>query len=280
MGNNRMGLVLFSLAGLGAGVFVGATTVGLVWQGDPAARPNPAERSLDATLWMQTSAEYEACCLQAYRIGKERLEAKLAAPAPPTAKPPAVVMDLDETVFDNSPFQAYLILHGLKYSDDLWAVWEKDHADDVRLVPGAKGFIDFAAEQKVPVVYISNRLTKYASSTEEAIKHLGLNSENIGERLLLKTDTSDKSARRKQVEEKYRVLLFFGDNLRDFSEEFITPTTGDAIAERKQMVGKEAAHFGDDWIILPNPVYGEWTKPLGDHPKAKLDAMKLNSVGR
>jgi acid phosphatase len=270
----------FSLAALVVGVVVGALTVGLMWQDDAARSANPAERSLDSTLWIQTSAEYEACCLQAYHLGKARLEARLATPAPPTAHPPAVVMDLDETVFDNSPFQAYLILHRLTFSDDLWAVWEKDHADDVRLVPGAKGFIDFAADQKVPVIYISNRLTKYESSTVAALKHLGLNTDDISHRLLLKTDSSDKSARRRQVEAKYRVLLFFGDNLRDFSEEFVTPKAGNLIAERKQQVQQNAAHFGDDWIILPNPVYGEWTKPLGDDPKAKLEAMKLNLAGR
>src|SRR5215218_2026064 len=63
---------------------------------------DPPHRSLDANLWMQSSAEYRACCLQAYNLARRRLIEKLAAEPPGRwAKPPAVVLDLDETVLDN-----------------------------------------------------------------------------------------------------------------------------------------------------------------------------------
>jgi acid phosphatase len=249
----------------------------------PPAEPprgNPSERGLDATLWMQTAAEYDACCLQAYRLGSERLKVKLSATAPPNSLPPAVVLDLDETVLDNSPFQAYLILHKLTFSDDLWARWEGDHADDVRLIAGAKEFIDTATEKKVVVIYISNRDKKYTAQTIAALKHLGLDTEKIEERLLLRDGpkaSSNKTARRQEVEKKYRVLLYFGDNLRDFSEEFVVPkdpTVAD-IVKRQEQVRHEQKHFGDDWIILPNPVYGEWTKLLGKNPQSRLRSVNL-----
>src|SRR5262249_34049070 len=159
----------------------------------PSWRPHPvdsAERNLDAVLYVQTAAEYEACCLQAYNVGAERLKARLAVPQGDDTRPPAIIMDLDETVLDNSPFEGYLLQHGLTFSDELWNVWERDHADDVRLVPGAKSFIDLAEEQKVSVVYISNRLTKYAASTEAALRHLGIGGDNLSERLLLRDGPS------------------------------------------------------------------------------------------
>ena len=67
-----------------------------------APPPNPQERGLDANLWMQTSGEYRACCLQTYRFAAERLRDKLKRTTP-EGKPLAVVMDLDETVLDDIP---------------------------------------------------------------------------------------------------------------------------------------------------------------------------------
>ena len=283
MAKKRLGVVVLVLAALVLGLAIGTSGFVPMWGPGPIstwAPPNPAERTLNATLYQQTAAEYDACCLQAYALGSSRLKDKLAKVPKDAAKPPAVVMDLDETVFDNSPFQAYLILHGLTYTDELWALWERDHAADVRLVPGAAAFIHSAERQGVTVVYISNRLTEYVKSTEEALHLLGLGTDNLGDRLLLKEQggSSDKTARRKQAAERYNVLLYFGDNLRDFSEEFVTPkfAEGDleaqrtAVEFRKVKVHEEQGHWDGDWIILPNPVYGEWLKPLGNDPKAML----------
>ena len=36
-----------------------------------------------------------------------------------------------------------------------------------------------------------------------------------------------------------------------------------AIKDRKSLVDTHRTRWGDDWIILPNPAYGEWTRPLG-----------------
>jgi 5'-nucleotidase (lipoprotein e(P4) family) len=153
----------------------------------------------------------------------------------------------------------------------------------------AKGFIDFAEHEGVAVVYISNRLTRYAAATEAALRHLGIAGSDLASRLLLRDRPSgDKSGRREQAEKRYRVLLFFGDNLRDFSEEFVAPKLNPddyaaqraAMARRKEQVVKAATHFGDDWIILPNPMYGEWLRLLGRDPRADLDAANLGPARR
>lgn len=229
---------------------------------------NPQEMRLLANLFMITAAEYRACCLQVFRWGEERLAQKLRGRADNT-KPPAVVMDLDETVFDNAGFQTVLYRDRLVYTDALWDPWERDFPQEVRLVPGAKAFIEHAEACGVSVVYISNRMTRFRDSTIRALKHNGLNTHAIDERLLLKDDTSDKTVRRKLARERFDVLLLFGDNLRDFSDEY-RATPGMTVAARKEQVDAQAAHWGSDWFVLPNCSYGEWEKLLQPNPASHL----------
>ncbi len=262
------------VAGLTLGLGLGLTGTAALGQRETTQRLNPQERTLDANLFVQTSAEYVACCLQAYAWASERLRQRLAA-APPSERPPAVIMDLDETVLDNAGFQSFLDRESKPYESAAWNRWERDFPTEMRLVPGAKGFIEEAERAGVTVFYISNRVLSEPTIT--ALRHNGLSTENIGERLLLQTDTADKTARRKAVEEKYRVLLYVGDNLRDFSEIFVTPALAppEAIAARRALVERYAYRFGADWLILPNPVYGEWKTPLGNEPRRFLRPTKM-----
>ena len=69
----------------GAGLALGVL-IGFIAGADNAARPNPAERELVADLWVQTSGEYHALCLQTFRHARECLEKRLANP-PPGDKP-------------------------------------------------------------------------------------------------------------------------------------------------------------------------------------------------
>ena len=117
----------------------------------------PANRGLDATLYMQSAAEYRASCYQAYNLATTRLEELFKANKASPTKAFAVVMDLDETVFDNSRFQAMLLRNGLAWDKGLWTAWEKDHSADVTLIPGAKEFIEKATALPVEVFYVSNR---------------------------------------------------------------------------------------------------------------------------
>jgi len=241
-------------------------------------REDPPNRSLDANLWMQISAEYRACCYQAYNIARRRLTEKVRdVPPGGWAKPPAVVLDLDETVLDNGEFQSRLARNGLGYDQATWEDFERTGYAQVRLVPGAKAFIDDAKRLGVAVVYITNRSQKQdlRFGTLNALEALGI--EVPGENLLAAADTSDKTARRRLAETRYTLLLYLGDNLRDFNEGDFrsivdntkSPKVTDparlreAIADRAAAVDRCEDLFGREWIILPNPVYGEWAKVLG-----------------
>ena len=136
----------------------------------------------------------------------------------------------------------------------------------------------------------TNRLEEHRQSTVKALAGLGLNTNNIEKRLLLKRkgETSNKSLRREAVEAVNNVLLYVGDNLRDFSETFAAPNMDSgnnqallqAMQARSNQVDAAASHWGIDWFILPNPLYGEWEKFLGEQPKLKLRPTKMKLPGQ
>jgi acid phosphatase len=279
------GLVTLSVVSLLIGAAVGSSGMMnslALPTAAPQALVNPQEHALDANLYMQTAAEYRAVCLQTYNLATERLRQKLTITRHADLRP-AVVMDLDETVMDNSAYQSFLDREGLNYSDATWEIWERDFPHEVGLIPGAKAFIEAAEQLGVAVVYISNRDEKYRDKAIAALKASGLSVEGIDYRLLLETTSSDKTERRKIAESRFNVLIYVGDNLRDFSEEFRAPRLDanddaaqkKAIAERADKVQRANYHWGSDWFILPNAVYGEWQRVLGANPRSKLKVTAM-----
>jgi acid phosphatase len=277
-------LVLACSACLVIGWAVGQRNVTAV-RAEPApakAPPLPQAARLGGALYM-ASGEYRACCTQVYRCALRRLDEFLKSARPAA---PAVVMDLDETVLDNSAFQTFLFQNNLEYSDELWAEFEKNHPQDVALVPGARDFILGAGAMGVRVIFVSNRFD--ANGTEAALRRLGLGLALDGGGLYLRAEKgpTDKSARREAVAAKYNVVMFFGDNLRDFSEAFAAkrpPADAPIEAHRQAIAGRDAAvdqascHWGIDWFVLPNPVYGEWEKLLGPRP---VEVLRPTSMAR
>lgn len=245
----------------------------------------PPFRGLDANLYMQTSAEYRAVCLQTFQWAMLRLKQALAA-APQDGRRPVVVMDLDETVIDNGGFQSWLLRSGLAYEQAFFDRWEMFGGDQVELIPGAKTFILEAERLGVSVVHISNRNDKFRESTKRTLQRLGIPVANDRD-LKLSTTTSDKTSRRQEVEsqDNGRILLLVGDNLRDFDDKFRFPAIAAdadasqiaaAIETRKQLVESDATNWGAKWIVLPNSAYGEWTKPLG---RGRSDLAQLKHGG-
>ena len=235
---------------------------------EPFKLESPPNRGLDANLYLQTSAEYRACCLQAYNLAADRLKANLATRGE-NANPPAVVFDLDETVLDNGGFQTRQLRSGRAYDQKFWDEWEEKDGGQVGLVPGAKEFIGKLVTGKVHPVYITNRNEKFRDKTRDVLKRLEIAVPD--EQLHLSSETSDKTKRRAAVVEKFDVLLWVGDNLRDFDEAFKYDKAKGPDG-RKQAVDERKERFGSDWIILPNPAYGEWTKPFSNTP-ADLDLL-------
>jgi 5'-nucleotidase (lipoprotein e(P4) family) len=247
--------------------------------------PFPMSARMGGNIYLQTAAEYRACCYGIYKGAELRLETALERARPKPTKP-AVVMDLDETVLDNSAFQTFLYNNNLEYTDELWADYEENYPEDVALIPGAKQFIEKADALHVTVIFISNRSEQFQKATESALQRLGIDATKPAGRLYLraKGGSTDKSTRREAVSAKYNVLMYFGDSLRDFSESFAARKLPKdsrpedylaGIKERNLLTDEARCHWGVDWFVLPNPVYGEWEKLIGPDPKAILHPTSM-----
>jgi acid phosphatase len=255
-------LALISVAALLTSAAVG---------GQEQAQPNEQQRGLlYADLWVQTSGEYVACCLQTYGLAGDQVEREIKrihAEEEGLAKefrgpPPAVVMDLDETVLDNGTYQSFLYLTGQNHSTELFSKFVTDQRASIRLVPGAKDFIDRVETLGVPVIYITNRPEELAGATIATLAQWGINTKGLDDpstlRLLLeKNSESSKTARRDLVRAKYRVIALVGDQLSDFTDEF-TPVKDNSVAARSSAVYEHRPMWGTRWFVLPNPVYGQW----------------------
>jgi 5'-nucleotidase (lipoprotein e(P4) family) len=230
----------------------------------PLSQRNDCHHPKESTiLWQQTAAEYDALCHQAFNLATFRLQqAYQAGDDLGNNKPPAIIMDLDETVLDNSPYNGKLIIDNENYSSDSWDEWVQ-HAN-ADLVPGAQEFISFAKNRGVDVYFISNREEKHMESTKRNLNKLGL--QINPEFILLKSNSPEKSNRRNQVEQSHNIIMLIGDNLADFNDVFDDNLD---YVNRKDLVNNEFKElFGEKFIILPNPMYGDWEKSLeNESPK-------------
>ncbi len=214
---------------------------------------NSTEYLVGATVWYQTSAECDALYNQIYSLAKMKLEFSLKNSK--VKKKKAIVTDLDETVIDNSPFQARLIKNNFDYSEKEWNIWVNEK--NAKALPGSVSFFNYAQENGVEVFYISNRSIETINETMENLRNLGL--PFVDEKhVLLKKESSDKSDRIKKVNSSFDLVLLLGDNLRDFSEEYAN--RGDDFG--KQKVEETKQLFGEKYIVFPNPMYGEWEKAV------------------
>ncbi|MCX2743195.1 5'-nucleotidase, lipoprotein e(P4) family [Mangrovivirga sp. M17] len=214
-----------------------------------------SEQNINATLWYQKSGENYLLYQQLYDLAKYRLIENLSEST--SEMPKAVVLDLDETVLDNSPYNAYLITTETTYSTDTWNKWANAGTADA--LPGALDFTNFAMSLGVEVFYISNRNNISLDGTIENLKNLGFPNADK-EHVFLKIETSDKTIRRNKVKEAYDIILFLGDNLRDYKEIFIKPAKN--IKELVDDYKEELLKF---FIVFPNPMYGEWESESIDH---------------
>ena len=251
-------------------LFIGVISLFLLMAGScQNEQPQPEvsgkhDNILMSVLWTQRSAEFKALCYQIYGMAEKALAANLKESK--SGKKPAVVLDLDETVLDNSPYEAKSILTGEGYPKG-WNEWCA--LGQAKAVPGARSFLEFAASNGVTVFYISNRREKTREGTVKNLQNLDLPFAD-NEHVLLRTDKSSKKPRRDSVREKYNILLLIGDNLIDLASEF----DGELIERRDFFVDSLRSEFGTRFIVMPNPQYGAWVGALYDNDWKLSDAEK------
>jgi 5'-nucleotidase (lipoprotein e(P4) family) len=219
------------------------------------------------TYFQQTTAEYRALCFQAYNIARLRLDQYKSS-----GKPPAIITDIDETVLDNSPYQAQRSLQGLDYEKESWYHWTDLALADT--VPGSASFLKYAASKGFEVFYITNRDGRERQTTLRNLEKFDLPNTDM-RHLILKQDISSKELRRKFVADTHDIVMLIGDNLSDFSILFDKKP----VAERAQNTNLSAQEFGNRFIIIPNPVYGDWEAALYNY-NYKLTKEQKDSLIR
>ncbi|MFD2617251.1 5'-nucleotidase, lipoprotein e(P4) family [Terrilactibacillus laevilacticus] len=211
------------------------------------------EQSIMADLWFQTSGEAQALYYQGYNIGTEKLKQALKKKY---SKKPGVVLDVDETIVNNSPLDAKFSKVGQgSLNEKEWRKWiAKAKAEPL---PGALDFLKEADRRGVDIYYISDRSDKTLKRTMLNLKNIDAPQVTENHVLLKRDHEKNKNRRRKLVAKTHRILLYFGDNLSDF-EGFEYPT----IKDRRNKVDKMKRAFGNKFIVFPNPMYGHWEKAL------------------
>ncbi|TSD67911.1 5'-nucleotidase, lipoprotein e(P4) family [Inquilinus sp. KBS0705] len=221
-----------------------------------------------ASLWQQRSAEYRALCFQAYNLARLRLDEALKNLG---TKPLAVVTDIDETLLDNSPYDALRALNNQDYTDETWKLWTAKAVADT--VPGAPAFFKYAASKGVTVFYITNRAEDERAAT---IKNLQLyNLPNADDaHLQLKQATSSKEGRRQNVLKTHNIVLLCGDNLPDFDMLYDNHPTEQS---RRSVTDQLKKEFGSRYIVIPNPSYGDFEGALFNF-NYKLSPAQKDSI--
>lgn len=233
------------------------------------AQINLQEQNTMSVLWFQKAGEAKALFYQGYNIGKMRLDDILSKKQWKQGLKPAVVLDLDETVIDNSPlFAAKILSPASAYLN--WGMWVE--RAEAKALPGAIEFLKYADSKGVAIFYISNRKEAQKAATIINLQRVGAPQADAAHVLLKQRGEKGKEARRLQVARTHDIVLLFGDNLGDFSG-----FEGQSVTGRAQMVDKQRNEFGRKLIVFPNPMYGDWegaiyqyNSRIPDLEKAKL----------
>jgi acid phosphatase len=265
----------------------GAT--GSVTAREPAAAlPATGREQLHAVLWMQAAAEYRALAEQVFRQAAMQLPA-LEAPGSAAleqwdtpgsalaALPTAIVMDVDETLLDNTYYQARLLRDGQDFSQASWTAWVVEASAPA--IPGALDYARAAHARGHRLFYVTNRecprepapasedSCPQRSATARNLAALGFPGATEPGAILVRNGapgwrTSDKTSRRAAIARDHRIVALVGDDLRDFVERAAFD------ARRDELSGL----FGVRWFLLPNPMYGSWERALSDPACREGDA--------
>ena len=257
-----------------------------------AVGPGPND-NLNAVAWMQTAVEFRLIAGQAWRGALVQLDKAIKTPGwdaltkeeranPPTGLPPAIIVDVDETMLDNTPYQARLVRDDKAYDEFTWAQWVKEEA--ARPVPGALEFARAAAARGVTIYYVTNRAEDLTAATVSNLRKVGFpisdDSQVLGLGMVVdgcESEGSEKGCRRQWVGRTHRVLMQFGDQVGDF-----VTVVANTPAGREQAVRPYLGWIGERWFVLPNPSYGSWEPALFNNawsaPAAERRQLKLDGL--
>ncbi|MEM9292936.1 MAG: HAD family acid phosphatase [Acidobacteriota bacterium] len=235
--------------------------------------------NVNAMLWQDISAERDALYLQCFALARMRVEQALAERG--SGEGLCVFTDCDETLIDNSAYNAWLIHTGRDYHVETWNRYCQAQICEAK--PGAVEFSNFLREVGIPLFFVTTRADKIRAATAANLRELGFpvsdadadrSPENcMSWRLFLRGSRIDGV----EVVRKYdqyrwimqhhglEPILWLGDSLADFAPDYDVETEGvNQHTRRAAARGPHVHHWGERWIVMPNPTYGDWLKTLKD----------------
>jgi len=222
----------------------------------------------NAVIYQTSSKEYPVLSRFVYQQATEALPDSFASGD-------VIVMDVDETVLDNSNYQKERESQGLGYSSESWAAWVK--REEATLVPGVAAFIDEVVARSGKVALITNRNKQLDSHTWQNLLAQGLplttsntcvvgrsaeDKKAVGQKGIV----NDKDLRRLQLTEgkitcsnmqenassswatPHTIIMQIGDNIEDVG----------GVTQESANVDELMPRVGTEIFILPNPMYGSW----------------------
>ncbi len=263
----------------------------LLSSGVASAQETPPHNDmLLAALWTQRSIEFKGNALTVFALARIRLDEALAdknwtaSPAEQKADyqalPPAVILDIDETLLDNSRYQVWMLKNNQSFSTKTWNQFCAAQVSTA--IPGALEFTKYADSKGVKVFYITNRGAETEKDTRENMAKLGFPMGGNVDTFLMQGEKPEwggaKGTRRTVITKDYRVLLNIGDNFGDFDDRYRT-----SEAERAKAFEADMAYWGRQWLVIANPTYGsfdtapyghDFKKPREEQRKAKWDVLE------
>ena len=230
-------------------------------------------------LWAKYAAEYQAISAQVYAQATRDLPRLLADESWSAVpghegepnKPPAIILDVDETVVSNVDFQ--LNLEGPYTSLKHYEWTNRNKAIPLR---GVAEFVAAARSAGVEIFFVTNRMCEkiegnndvcpQEKSTIGDIQEVGIDVDV--DHVLLANEKPDwgkeKLVRREHVAKTHRVIMLFGDDYGDFvactrAVPVAPCTAGATRASRAAALDTYQDYWGNGWYILPNPMHGSWT---------------------
>tara|TARA_Y100001970_G_C14092127_1_gene780617 strand:+ start:322 stop:990 length:669 start_codon:yes stop_codon:yes gene_type:complete len=208
-----------------------------------------ADKLPNDVRWVRESNEYKSLCYQIYSNATTNLNRQVGAnPYSLNNKDLstyAIVMDLDETVLDNSQYQVELLDKNESFNMTSWAKWV--NREEAKLVPGAKEYIDVVRSYGIQLIFISNRMDERLNATINNMKILDIYSES--DIFLLRKNKKDKKTVRRN--EIYNST----GRMANYNTYIVIQYLGDAMGDFPSYDSKQ---FSIDQYIFPNPMYGKW----------------------
>ena len=124
----------------------------------------------------------------------------------------------------------------------------------------------------IEIFYVTNRGERERNFTIKNLQKFNFPNADSAHLFPLQT-TSSKEERRQKIAASHTIVMLMGDNLGDFSSLFDKKSSD----ERNQNVNEVAAEFGNRFIILPNPVYGDWESSLYNY-NYSLTSFQRDSI--